>query len=85
MYELQWATEYEPMELLIHRGRGTCMSVNKPTIVGLDNGLSTVRHQAIIFTNAGLLSNRTLLTKFGENNNDVIKWKRTHHDVIIRI
>ena len=33
-------------------------------IIGLHDGLSSVRHQAIIWTNAGLLSNETLGTNF---------------------
>ena len=36
-------------------------------INGSDNGLSPVRHQAIIWTNAGLLSNRPLRIYFSEN------------------
>ena len=36
------------------------------TIIGSDNGLSPVPHQAIIWTNAGLLLNRPLVTNFSE-------------------
>ena len=34
---------------------------------GSDNGLSPIRQQAIIYTNAGLLSTEPLETNFGEN------------------
>ena len=36
------------------------------TIIGLDNGLSPVRHQSIILTNAGILINGPLGTNFSE-------------------
>ena len=38
-----------------HLGRITHIYVNKSTIIGLDNGLSPGRRQAIIWTNAGIL------------------------------
>ena len=40
--------------------------VIKLTIIGLDNGLSPGRRQAIIWTNAGILLIRTLGTNFSE-------------------
>ena len=40
--------------------------VSKLTIIGSDNGLSPDRHQAIIWTNAGLLLIRPLGTNFSE-------------------
>ena len=45
----------------------THIYVGKLTIIGSDNGLSPGRHQAIIWTNAGLLSIGPLRTYFSEN------------------
>ena len=42
------------------------MCVSKLTIIGLDNGLSPGRRQAIIRTNAGILLIRPLGTNFGQ-------------------
>ena len=47
-------------------GRVTHISVSKLTILGSDNGLSPDRHQAIIWTNAGLLLIGPLGTNFSE-------------------
>ena len=52
---------------LTHWGRVTHICVDKLTIIGSDNGLSPDRRQAIIWTNAGLLSIRSLRTYFNEN------------------
>ena len=41
---------------LTHWGRVTHICVSKLTIIGSDNGLSPDRRQAIIWTNAGILS-----------------------------
>ena len=41
--------------LLTHWGRVTHIYVGKLTIIGSDNGLSPGRHQAIIWTDAGIL------------------------------
>ena len=51
---------------LTHWGRVTHICVGKLTIVGSDNGLSPGRRQAITWTNAGILLNRTLGTNFCE-------------------
>ena len=40
---------------LTHWGRATHKCVGKLTIIGPDNGLAPGRHQAIIWTNAGIL------------------------------
>ena len=40
--------------------------VSKLTIIGSDNGLSPSRHQAIIWTNAGILLIEMLGTNFSE-------------------
>ena len=42
------------------------MCVGKLTITGLDNGSSPGRHQAIIWTNAEILTIRTLATNLSE-------------------
>ena len=44
----------------------THICVGKLTIIGSDNGLSPKRHQAIIWTNAGILLIRPLGTNFSE-------------------
>ena len=49
-----------------HWGRVTHICVSKLTISGSDNGLSPGRHQAIIWTNAGILLIRSLRTNFNE-------------------
>ena len=51
---------------LTHWGRVTHICVSKLTIIGSDNGLSPDRHQAIIWTNAGLLLIGPLGTIFSE-------------------
>ena len=43
-----------------------CICVSKLTIIGSDNGLSPGRHQAIIWTNAGILLIGSLGTNFSE-------------------
>ena len=52
---------------LTHWGRVTHICVGKLTIIGSDNGWSPGRRQAIIWTNAGLLSIGPLRTYFSEN------------------
>ena len=52
---------------LSHWGRVTHICVSKLTIIGSDNGLSPGRRQAIIWTNAGLLSIGPWRTYFSEN------------------
>ena len=51
---------------LTHWGRVTHICVSKLTIIGLDNGLSPGRRQAIIWTNAGILLIGPLGTNFSE-------------------
>ena len=43
-----------------------CQCVGELTIIGSDNGLSPGRRQAIIWTNAGILSTGPLGTNFSE-------------------
>ena len=53
-------------EGLTHWGRVTHICVGKLTIIVSDNGLSPGRRQAIIWTNAGILSIGLLGTHFSE-------------------
>ena len=54
--------------------------VSKLTIIGSDNGLLPGRHQAIIWTNAGLLLIQTLGTNFNEFLNEIhaFSFKKMH-------
>ena len=52
--------------VLTHWGRATHVCVDKPTIIGSDNGLSPGRRQAIIWTNAAILLIGPLGTNFSE-------------------
>ena len=51
---------------LTHWGWVTHICVGKLTIIGSDNGLSLERHQAILWTNAGILLIESLGTNFSE-------------------
>ena len=51
---------------LTHWGRVTHIYLSKLTSIGSDNGLSPCRHQAIIWTNAGILLIEPLRTNFSE-------------------
>ena len=57
---------FQLIQLLTNRGRVTHICLSKLTTIGSDNGLSPGRRQAIIWTNAGILSIRTLGTNFSE-------------------
>ena len=66
-----WKDGWGPIWLIIVTwltlwGRVTHICVGKLTIIGSDNGLSPGRHQAIIWTNAGILLIRPLGTNFSE-------------------
>ena len=58
----------------------THICVSKLTIIGSDNGLSPERRQAIICTNAGILSIRILGTNFSEILSEIpaISFKKMH-------
>ena len=60
--------------MLTHWGRVTHICVSKLTIIGLDNGLSPGRCQAIIWTNAGIL----LIGPFGTNFSEILIGIRTY-------
>ena len=49
----------------------THICVSELTIIGLDNGLSPCRCQAIIWSNAGILPVRTIRTHFSEILNEI--------------
>ena len=51
---------------LTHWGRVMHICVSELTIIGSDNGLSPERHQAIIWTNAGMLIIGPLRSNFSE-------------------
>ena len=51
---------------LTHWGQVMQICISKFTIIGSGNGLSPAWHQAIIWTNAGILLIRPLGTKFSE-------------------
>ena len=53
---------------LTHWGRVTHICVSKLTIIGSDNGLSPGRHEAIIWTNAGIL----LIGPLGTNISEIL-------------
>ena len=58
----------------------THICVSKLTIIGSDNGLSPDRHQAIIWTNAGILLIQTLRTNFSEISREIytFQFKKMH-------
>ena len=66
--------------LLTHWGQVTHICVSKLTIISSDNGLSPDRRQAIIWTNAGILSIGPLGTNFSEIlfENQTISLKKMH-------
>ena len=53
--------------MLTHWGRVTHICIGKLVIIGSNNGLSPDRRQAIIWTNAGLMSIGPMRTYFSEN------------------
>ena len=65
---------------LTHWGRVTHICVSKLTIIGLDNGLSPDRRQAIIWTSAGLLLIGPLWTNFSETLIEILtfSFKKMH-------
>ena len=65
VYACMWI-HVQILLLLTHWGRVTQICVSKLTTIGSDNGLSPGRRHAITWNNAGILSIRTLGTKFSE-------------------
>ena len=66
VFELQQNIYRCVTDFLTHWGRVTHICVGKLTIIDSDNGLSPGRRQAIIWTNTGILLNRTLGTNLSE-------------------
>ena len=71
--------------LLTHWGRVTHICVSKLTTIGSDNGLSPVRRQAIIWTNAGIVLIRTLGTNFSEMLSEIhtFLFKTIHFWIVV--
>ena len=63
---MAWNLEWCILTTLTHWGRVTHICVGNLTIIGSDNGLSLGRHQAIIWTNVGILLFGPLGTNFSE-------------------
>ena len=61
-----WNITVSGLNELTHWGRVTQIYVSKLTIIGSENGLSPDWHQAIIWTNDGLLLSGPLGTNFSE-------------------
>ena len=59
---------------LTHWGRVTHICISRLAIIGSDNGLSPGRHQAIIWTSAGILLIGTLWTNFSEILSEIDTW-----------
>ena len=57
---------FSTVEVFTHWGRATHICVGNLTIIGLDNGLSHGRRQAIIWTNARIFLIGPLGTNFSE-------------------
>ena len=64
--------------MLTHWGWVMHIFVNKLTIIGSDNGLSPGRHQAIIWTNAGILLTGPLEINFSEILTDIHTFLKMH-------
>ena len=65
-FDAVWNHGTDVLTHLTHWGRVTHTYVGNLTIIGSDNGLSPDRRQAIIWTNAGILSIGPLPTNFSE-------------------
>ena len=61
-----------------HWGRVTHICVSKLNIIGSDNGLAPGRHQAIIWTNAGILLIGPFGISFSEIENYTFSFKKMH-------
>ena len=69
--QFQWEYQYDAniiFIMLTHWGRVTHICISKLTIIDSDNGLLPGRHQAIIWTNAGIL----LIGPLGTNFNEIL-------------
>ena len=68
-----------------HWGWMTQICVSKQTMIGSDNGLSPERHQAIIWTNAGILLIGPLGTNFSEilNKTHIFSFKKNAFESVV--
>ena len=68
------------LENFNHWGRAMNICVSKLTIIGSDNVLLLGQHQAIIWTNAGILLIRNSGTNFSEilSENDTFSFKKIY-------
>ena len=68
---------------LTHWGQVTHICVSKLTIIDSDNGLSPGQHQAIIWTNAGILLIRTSGISFSEISSEIhtFSFKKMHSEM----
>ena len=68
------------ISMLTHWGRAMHICVGKLSNIGSDNGLAPTRHQAIVWTNAGILLIRTLATNLSEILNEIhtFSFKKMH-------
>ena len=66
MLSAKWRPSCLGLNVLTHWSRVTHICVSKLASIGLDNGLSPSRRQAIIWTNGGILLIRNLGTNFSE-------------------
>ena len=75
-----WLVVYSTSSHLTHRGRVTHICHSYQTIIGSDNGLWPVRHQAIIWTNARMLWIEHLGTNFSEISIEIyiLLFKKMH-------
>ena len=69
---------------LTHWGRVTHICVSDLTTIGSDNGLTPGRHQAIIWTNAGILLIGPLVANFSEIPIEIYKFsfKKMHFKML---
>ena len=71
-HQQTWYQKGKAIYQLTHWGRFRHKCVNKLTIIVSDNGLSSSRHQAIIWTNAVILLIRTLGTNLSEISIEIL-------------
>ena len=71
---------------LTHRGQVTHICVSKLTIIGSDNGLLPGQHQAIIWTNAGIILIQNLGTGFSEILSEIhtFSFKKMHLNMFVK-
>ena len=80
MFPSIWIMCLLPVNILTHWGRVMHICVSKLTIIGSDYGLSPGQRQAIIWTDAGILLMRTLVTNFSEKLREIhtFSFKKMH-------